>query len=248
MVRACGWGAGGRGRVKAVVLAAGLGTRLAPLTQSVPKILVPLGGRPLLERQLLYLAANGITHVAVNLHHHADLVLEFLERSDLPVQVRVSHEPELLGTAGALQPLRDFLTEPFVVLYGDVLTDANLAELAAAHARTNGTATLAYYRSRAAEGKGVLELDDEGRVSSFVEKPPSSNEVRCVNAGLYALSPEVLRFTRPGADFGHDVWPAMLVAGEAIYAHEVDGYLRDVGSPEALAEAEADLAARAIRW
>jgi NDP-sugar pyrophosphorylase family protein len=234
--------------LRAVLLAAGLGTRLAPLTDSIPKILAPLGGRPLLERQLAYLEQGGVTEVAVNVHHHADEVIRFLESCETALAVRVSYEPRLLGTGGALLPLRDFLTEPFLVLYGDVVTDADLADFMECHLRLGGIATLAYYRSTETAGKGLLSLAGDGRVASFVEKPETS-ESSCVSAGLYALSPEALAFVRPDRpDFGHDLWPAMLAAGAAVYGYEFHGYLRDVGSAETLEAANRDLVAGAIAW
>lgn len=237
--------------MKAVLLAAGLGTRLAPLTDSIPKVLAPLGGRPLLEHQLAYLAREGVTEVGVNIHHHADRVLEFLERDRLPVAVHVSQEPELLGTAGALHALRPFglLDEPFLVLYGDVVTDASLAALRKRHDAVDGIATLAYYRDHAAEGKGVLSLAADGRVEAFVEKPAIPTGPACVNAGLYLLDPRILHYVPHGfADFGLDVFPAALAAGEAIFGHELDGYLRDVGSPESLRAAEEEMARGALQW
>jgi NDP-sugar pyrophosphorylase family protein len=237
--------------MKAVLLAAGLGTRLAPMTDSIPKALAPLGGRPLLERQLAYLAREGVTEVGVNVHHHADRVLEFLHRDELPVAVHISHEPELLGTAGALHGLRRFglLDEPFLVLYGDVATDASLGSLRKRHDEVGGIATLAYYRDDAAEGKGVLSLATDGRVEAFVEKPAAATGPVCINAGLYLLDPRIRDYVPHGfADFGLDVFPAALAAGEAIFGHELDGYLRDVGSPESLRAAEEDLAEGALQW
>jgi mannose-1-phosphate guanylyltransferase len=234
--------------MKAVLLAAGLGTRLAPLTDSTPKILASIGGRPLLEHQLAYLEQGGVTEVAVNVHHHAQEVIRFLESSKTALGVRVSHEPRLLGTAGALLPMRDFLTEPFLVLYGDVVTDADLADFMERHLSLGGVATLTYYRSTETEGKGLVSLDGDGRVTSFAEKPETS-ESSCVSAGLYALSPEALAFVRPDRpDFGHDVWPAMLAEGATVHGYELHGYLRDVGSAEALEAANRDLVAGAIAW
>jgi NDP-sugar pyrophosphorylase family protein len=233
---------------KAVILAAGPGTRLAPITDVVPKILAPLAGRPLLEHQLAYLARQGIGEVAVNVHHRAEAVCAFLGAHDLPVHVRVSVEPELLGTAGALHQLRDFISGPTVVLYGDVLTDANLGALVAAHTDRGAVATLTYYLSSSLEGKGFMELGADERVQAFVEKSDSPPKVGYVNAGLYAVSPVVLDYVRPGSDFGHDVWPEMLAAGEPLYGHALDGYLRDIGSPDALEHASADLADGALRW
>lgn len=235
--------------MKAVLLAAGRGTRLAPITNSVPKILAPLGGRPLLEHQLRYLERNGVTGVAVNVHHHAGQVIDFLDASDRSLEVRVSHEPELLGTAGALLPLREYLTEPFLVLYGDVVTTEPLEPLLEAHGRRGAVATLCVYRSSETAAKGLCTLSADGRIASFAEKPGSHAGAAWVNAGLYALDPAVFEHLAPERpDFGHDVWPHMLRAGVHLHAHAIESYLRDVGSVGALRAAERDLAAGVLRW
>jgi mannose-1-phosphate guanylyltransferase len=218
--------------LKAVLLAAGLGTRMRRAFGDVPKILAPFGGRTLLDHQLDYLAGQGVDEVAINLHHHAELVTSHLAGR----RVRVSVEDELLGTAGALVPLADFLDGPFVVLYGDVVTDLDLSEL-----RLQGLATLACYRSAELEGKGVLDVDDQLRVRSFVEKGERRSE-GLVNAGIHVLDPSILDYVPAApADFGHDVWPRAIAAGATIVAAPVEAYFKDVGTPEALAEAERDL-------
>jgi NDP-sugar pyrophosphorylase family protein len=235
--------------LKAVLLAAGYGTRLAPLTDSVPKILVPIAGRPLLAHQLDYLAANGVVGVAVNISYLAEQVEVFLERSQLPVPVCVSREDEPLGTAGALLPLRDFLNEAFVVLYGDVVTDAPLADLVATHRERGGLATLAYYVSDDTAGKGLIEADRDGRILCFAEKPETVVRGR-VNAGIYVCEPPVLDLIPSGrsSDFGYDVWPAALAAGQTLYAVEVEGHVYDVGLPSVLETVEREIAAGSIRW
>jgi NDP-sugar pyrophosphorylase family protein len=231
--------------VKAVLLAAGAGTRLGPLTLRVPKPLVRVAGEPLLAHQLRYLAASGVTDLAVNVHHHAEMIETYLDEVDPPLRIRVYREAELRGTAGALFPMSEFLTTPFLVLYGDVVTDVDLRSLLDG---ARGLATLAYYRSADVRGKGVLELDGTGRIVRFVEKPPSRSGTRSVNAGIYALDPAIRRFIPPRGDFGFDVWPALTAAGEAIYGFEVDGYVLDMGSPEALRRLEHDVAAGRVPW
>lgn len=237
--------------MRAVLLAAGLGTRLAPLTESTPKILAPVLGKPLLAHQLDYLALNGVSEVAINLHHHAPQVLRFLDERDSGLPVQTSVEPELLGTAGALLPLRDFLREPFVLLYGDVLTNMNLGALMSRHLEAGGMATVAYYPTHQTEGKGLLTLERDGRVTSFREKPrrDSVDAVELVNAGIYALDPDVFEFIPGRSDFGNDVWPAAISAGRSIYGHQVDGFVCDIGSPQALRNAEAILTTQeAAAW
>ncbi len=230
--------------MKAVLLAAGLGTRLRGVTGDRPKILVPLAGRPLLDHQLDYLAAQGMTRVAVNLHHGAAEVVAHLEASTPPVEVVVSVEEALLGTAGALRPLAAFLDETFVVLYGDVVTDLDLRDLVRRHREYGGIATLACYRSDDVAGKGVLEVDDRLAVTAFVEKPSEAAQGRLVNAGVHVLEPAVIDYVPEGeSDFGFDVWPRAIAAGAGVYAAPIDAYLVDVGTPEALAEADARLRA-----
>jgi mannose-1-phosphate guanylyltransferase len=231
--------------VKAVLLAAGKGTRLAPLTTTVPKILVSVAGEPLLARQLRYLATQGVSEVLLNLHHHADLVDDFLATSGSPVPVTVYDEPELRGTAGALFPMRERLDAGrFVVLYGDVVTDHDLRVLQ--HA-SRGIATLAYYVAADVHEKGVLDLDHGERVVGFVEKP-QAKQSGCVNAGIYSLDPAIFEFIPEFGDFGFDVWPRVLGAGELIYGSPIDGYLLDMGGPDALAQLRRDIEAKVIAW
>jgi NDP-sugar pyrophosphorylase family protein len=235
--------------VKAVLLAAGLGTRLASAIGSLPKILAPLGGRPLLAHQLDYLAREGVSEVAVNVHHHADKVARFLDEAEQPLRVQLFPEAQLLGTAGALVPMAAFLVdEPFVVLYGDVVTNAGLPALMRAQRRVDGLATLAYYRTRETVGKGVLDVRTDGRIVGFAEKSGEARDAAAVNAGIYAVAPEILRFVYEGADFGHDVWPAALGAGSDLYGYEIDCYIRDIGSPSELQAATRDLDEGRFRW
>jgi mannose-1-phosphate guanylyltransferase len=218
--------------LRAVLLAAGLGTRMRRAFGDVPKILAPFGGRTLLDHQLDYLAGQGVDEVAINLHYHADQVLAHLGDRRLEVSV----ESSLLGTAGALLGFEDIADAPFFVLYGDVVTDLELSTL-----QLDGIATLACYPSSDLEGKGVLEVEPDGRVTAFLEKGSSGGE-RLVNAGIYLLAPEILAFVGdPPSDFGHDVFPRALAAGATITAVRTDAYVKDVGTPEALAEAERDL-------
>lgn len=230
--------------MKAVLLAAGHGTRLAPLTDHVPKILVEIAGEPLLARQLRYLAAQGMTDVAINLHHLAEQVRGFLAAADVPLSVHVFDEPELLGTAGALGPMRAFLDEPFVLLYGDVVTDLDLRELYRAR---RGTATLVYYVSTNIEGKGIIDLDAAGRVTGFVEKPESVSLPAPINAGIHVLEPAVLDLVPERGDFGYDVWPA-LVADGALFGYGTRSYVADIGSIEMLRQVEGDIRAGAVAW
>jgi NDP-sugar pyrophosphorylase family protein len=214
------------------------------LTRRIPKILVEIAGEPLLGRQLRYLAEHGVTDVAVNVHHLRDRVRAYLATNASPVRVHVFEEPDLLGTAGALLPMRSLLTEPFVLLYGDVVTDMDISALGR---KLRGMATLSYYVSTITEGKGVLRLDDDQRVVAFVEKPASLGGVGAINAGIYSLDPQVLERIPERGDFGFDVWPGLLEEG-LVYGHRVDGYVADVGSVDALRRVDADAREHVFAW
>jgi NDP-sugar pyrophosphorylase family protein len=219
---------------KALILCAGLGTRLRPLTDVLPKPMVPLAGRPLLEHLVALCVRHGVREAAVNLHHLPHVVTEhFGDGRKFGLDIVYGHEAELLGTAGAVNNFRDFFTEPFFVLYGDVYMDVDLGAFAAVHAAKGGAATVGLYRVDNPTQCGLVDMDADGRVTRFVEKPPVAF-TDLANAGIYAASPRVLDYIPETGfcDFGHDVFPAMLAAGECLYGQALDGYVMDIGSPQ----------------
>jgi mannose-1-phosphate guanylyltransferase len=230
--------------MNAMILAAGRGTRLGSLGLATAKVLVDVAGETLLERQLRYLLAQGCGRVVINAHHLADQVEAFAAAYRRPPEVEVVREAVLLGTAGGVKnALERIGSDPFLVLYGDVVIDASLDELFASHARTRADATVALYTTTETEGKGVVSLEGDGRVCSFVEKGPfRAGEAALVNAGVYVLSRRFVEETTPeGAetDFGHDVWPAAIAAGRRVFGHVVGGSVIDVGTPSGLTLARA---------
>jgi NDP-sugar pyrophosphorylase family protein len=150
----------------------------------------------------------------------------------------------LLGTAGGVRKALSLLdSDPFLVLYGDVLIDAPLGPLFRSHERTGADATVALYETVETEGKGVVEIDEEGRVRSFVEKGgarPTTGAL--VNAGVYVVTQRLVEATtavETESDFGNDVWPAALAAGYRVFAHVLDDPVIDIGTPEGLDRARA---------
>ncbi|MBI4329078.1 MAG: nucleotidyltransferase family protein, partial [Chloroflexi bacterium] len=177
---------------KAVILAAGEGRRLRPLTQETPKAMLPVGGVPLLERLVRYLAAQGVGEIAINLHHAPGIVVHYFgDGAAWGVRLTYSYEPRILGTAGAVRKLQDFLTETFFVVYGDLLTEVDLARVAASHREHRAVGTIVLYRVADPWERSVVELDRQGRVLRFVEKPPRElGSSGLANAGIYVLEPE----------------------------------------------------------
>lgn len=229
--------------MKAILLAAGLGTRLSPLTRVLPKCLVPVNGRPLLEYWLRSLDAAGVGEVLVNTHHLAGTVRAWLEAGPWAGRVRVVHEPELLGTGGTLVANRDFVGgEPVLLVHADNLCAADLRAFADRHRARPAAACLTMMTFRAADPRscGIVELDGDGLVRAFhekVESPPGD----LANAAVYILEPEVLEFAaglgRDVVDFSTEVLPRFL--GRMQTFHNAV-YHRDLGSVDSLLAAQAD--------
>ncbi|MGH2775172.1 MAG: nucleotidyltransferase family protein [Actinomycetota bacterium] len=242
--------------MNAMILAAGRGTRLGALGLTTPKVLVDVGGEPLLARHLRYLADQGFERVVINAHHLAEHIAAFLARYKGPLETTLLKESSLLGTAGGVRnALQELGTAPFLVLYGDVLIDEPLREMIHAHRTIGADATVAVYASAEVEGKGLVELDDASRIRSFVEKgnrgddggsgsrglrtadPRDDEGAAWVNAGVYVLEPSFVRDTVPEGkevDFGNEVFPAAVGSGRRLFGHVLARAVIDVGTPEAL--------------
>ncbi len=231
--------------MKAMVLAAGEGTRLRPLTGALPKPILPLANRPLLEHTLELLARHGVSEVVINLFHRPDPIRNRLgDGEKLGLRIHYSVEESLLGTAGAVKKVASFFDETFLVLYGDNLVIADLDALVGFHRERGGMATIALFQAGNPSACGIVEIDENARVRRFVEKPPPEQvTTNTANAGVYVLEPEALQYI-PGPvfyDFGGQVFPEMLAAGEKLYARLLGGYLRDIGTVEGYLAAHRDL-------
>lgn len=225
----------------AFLLAAGLGNRLKPLTERVPKCLVPIGGRPLLAYWLDLFSAHGVDHVLVNTHYLRNQVVEFIKSIETPVQVELTDEPTLLGSAGTLRVNRAFIRDcnEFFVAYADNLTNVDLTSLLMAHQRMGQVATLGLFRAPAPSECGVVALDERSTIIDFQEKPerPLSD---LTFAGVMVASPEFLDVIpeQVPCDLGKDVFGQLLgrMAG-----WKLNAYLRDIGTPESYELAQVEV-------
>jgi len=232
------------GQTKAVVLAAGLGTRLRPLTDRLPKCLVPIGGRPLLGYWFDCFQRAGIEQVLVNTHHLPELVRDYLAAVELGgrARVREAYEPQLLGSAGTLTANADFIgpTDEALIVYADNLSNVDLTAFLAFHHSHDDDLTMLLYRTPFPERCGIAELDPAGRIVRFEEKPKIP-KCDLANAGLYAVSAaawrEMIGMRR--FDLAFDVLPAFV---GRMRGWVWNGYHRDIGSPEALVAANRDVA------
>jgi mannose-1-phosphate guanylyltransferase len=233
--------------VKAFLLAAGVGSRLRPVTDTIPKCMLDIDGRPLLDIWLDAFDRADVNEVLVNLHHLPDVVRRHLAARTAPPTVRTFFEPELLGSAGTLRANRQWVEkeEFFLVCYADNLTDFNVRSLVDTHQEHRAIATMAVFHSERPSAGGVVELDTTGRVMGFVEKPaePVSD---LTNAGMYAFHPGVIDEIggTPPRDIGYDLLPKLIGRARAVL---VEGYFRDVGTPDAYRRAREEWPARASR-
>jgi len=238
--------------VRALVLAAGEGTRLRPFTLDRPKPMVPIGGRPLLEHLIGLLRHHNIVEVALNLHYKPDAIVDYFgDGSAFGVSITYSHETRLLGSAGAAKQLERFLDRTFVVLYGDVLRDVDLGLLVEEHRQRGSVATMLLHEVPDPNRHGIAELAADGRVVRFVEKPrPDAVFSRLANAGVYVLEPSILPIIPADTpyDFGQDVFPSLIRQDLPIYGVCLDGcYILDIGSPDRYASAEHDFSAGVLQ-
>jgi mannose-1-phosphate guanylyltransferase len=233
--------------MRAMIMAAGLGTRLRPITYEMPKPLVPVLNRPVMEHIVELLARHGFSQVIANLHWFPELMRDrFGDGSRLGVELSYSEEEELLGTAGGVRNAADFLSEDFLVISGDALTDIDLAAMHEFHSSHDGIATLATKRVDDTSQFGVVITGPDARVQGFQEKPdPAEALSDLANCGIYMFRAEIFDYfpaagerskaagpdDPPGfADWAMDVMPALLEGDVPLYSHEVDAYWNDIGN------------------
>jgi len=232
--------------MRALLLAAGLGTRLRPLTNYLPKCLVPIHGRPLLDYWLESLLNHGVSEILINTHYLAPLVVEYLNKTEWKRQLKVVHEERLLGTAGTILKNRGyFQQETFLVAHADNLTVFDASQFAAHHAnRPAGTdLTMMAFETDVPQSCGIVELDEHDIVRAFHEKVPSPPG-NLANAAVYILEPTVIELieslSKEDVDFSTEVIPRLM---GHIFIYRNDSYHRDIGTVTSWAEAHKDFSA-----
>src|SRR3954470_24604556 len=225
------------GDTRAVILAGGRGTRLAPYTTVLPKPLMPIGDMPIAEFLLRRLARSDVDHATLAVGHLAGLIMAyFAESGDLGLRLDYSIEQQPLGTAAPIA-LIDGLDDTFLVMNGDLLTDLDFTALLQTHRRTGAIATVGVYERVVRFDLGVVEAADD-RITSYTEKPQHHF---LVSMGVYAFEPEVRRFLSPDEHLDlPDLVARLLEVGEVVGAHRHDGYWLDIGRPDDYEQAQRD--------
>lgn len=233
--------------MKAMVLAAGLGTRLKPITFGIPKPMVPVIDRPCMAHLLSLVAKHGFTDAVANLHYYPDTIRDYFgDGSAFGVNLEYNFEPELLGTAGGVRAVQQSLTEggePFLIISGDALTDIDLTKLIERHKSAGGVATLTVKRVEDTREYGVVLHDADGRITGFQEKPDPEEALSDLgNCGIYVFSPEIFDYFPESefVDWANDVFPTLLANDIPFFIHEIDDYWNDVGSLRELREGTFD--------
>jgi NDP-sugar pyrophosphorylase family protein len=234
-----------------MVLAAGQGTRLRPATESKPKALVPVAGRPMIEYPLLLLRHYGIREVVINLHHFGEQIENRLgDGKAFGLEISYSREPELLDTGGGLLKAKSFLRGgAFIVINTDALIDVNLALLIDFHGKMNAAATLVLRADDRADEYGSMEIDGNGRICRFLDSKaplaPVGSTRKLMFTGVQILDPKVFEHMDAGGmrkfSTTKHTYPRMLLGGERLFGFYFDGFWQDLGTPARIREAESEI-------
>jgi NDP-sugar pyrophosphorylase family protein len=223
--------------MKTMILAAGLGARLRPLTEAIPKPMIPVVNKPVMELVIELLSRQGFRVIFANVHYRADEIVSYFGSGwRWGVDLKYSHEEVLAGTAGGLKRLADdFRDNTFIVFSSDLLTDIDLAPIIEFHKQKKALATIALTRVADPSSYGTVMLDPNGRVTGFQEKPDRGEALsNLISCGVYVFEPDVLAYIPAVGpyDFGSDLFPALQAAGAPLYGYEHHDYWLDIGKIE----------------
>jgi len=231
--------------MKAVILAAGQGTRLRPMTDSVPKPMVRIRGKPLLEYIIRLLRRYGIMDIFIPLNRYRDVFTNYFgDGAQWGVRIYYSVEEKLLGTAGAVKKLESHFSNTFLVVYGDNLSNCNITQLTNFHRHRGGIGTIAVFEIENPTSSGIVKLNKEQRILKFLEKPTKKQVFsKLVNAGIYILEPRIFGYIPKGQayDFGKDLFPRLLIESERLYGYIMMEYLLGIDTIEAFKQAQIDV-------
>ncbi|QGU00853.1 Mannose-1-phosphate guanylyltransferase / Phosphomannomutase [Candidatus Syntrophocurvum alkaliphilum] len=231
--------------MKAMIMAAGVGSRLMPMTIDIPKPMVPMGNKPLMENIVNLLKHHEFKDIIANLHYQSSVITNYFDNgSKFGVSIQYSKEDELMGTAGGVKKCDWFLDETFVVVSGDALTDINLTDLVNAHKRKGALATIALKEVEDVEHFGIVITDEEGKIDKFQEKPRKQEALsKTANTGIYIFEPEIFKYipNKQFYDFGKQVFPHLVKIKAPFYGIAIDEYWCDVGNIDTYRQAHNDI-------
>jgi len=231
--------------LKAVIMAGGFGTRIQPLTSSIPKPMIPLANRPIMLHIVELLKKHGITEMVMLLYHQPDVIKNFFrDGSDFGIKIEYVTPLQDMGTAGAVKCAEKLLPERFLVISGDLLTDFNLKKIMDFHGERRAMATITLTSVKDPLQFGVVITDKEKRIIQFLEKPGWGEVISdTINTGIYVLEPDIFRYipAEENFDFSHDLFPILLQNKDPLFGYPVKGYWRDIGNTDSYREAHHDI-------
>ena len=237
--------------MKAIIMAGGKGTRLRPLTCNKPKPMVPIANRPMMEHILNLLKEHGFNEVLITACFLPEQIENYFgDGSQYGLELKYLTEEVPLGTAGSVRNGAEFLTETFLVISGDALTDIDLRAAVESHRQRGATASLILTRVDNPLEYGVVICDQEGRIKRFLEKPGWGEVFSdTVNTGIYILEPKIFEYYQQGQeyDFSKHLFPQLLSAGEPLFGYVADGYWSDIGNLEQYRQAHYDVLSGKVR-
>lgn len=230
--------------MKAVILAAGIGVRLKPLTDHQPKVMIKVGTKPVLEHLIDLCVRHRIKDIILSTHYLADQIKSyFQDGKQFNAHIKYSHENTILGGAGALKLAEPLLIDDeFIVLSGDVLTNVNLTEMISFHRRQQGLATFLVHNTDHPLDSDLVEYDDHFKILRFFRPKPGDNFQPVSKTGTHIFKPAILNFIPPQQEFSLEkqLIPALLAANQPLYAYYSNCYSKDMGTPERLAQVRKD--------
>ena len=224
--------------MKAVILAAGIGSRLGEITRQLPKPMIEVNGKPILAHNIDLCRNAGIHEICINLHHLPNVIKDYFgDGSDFGVDITYNYEPSLLGTAGALLPFQDILKhDPFFVIYGDNYICFDLLDLKLFNEKMKSDISILFHWRSDISNSGIAKFDSKGRVTKFIEKSTKTNSSDCwVNAGVYHIQrSEIFNLINEKDDFGFNVFPTLLSKGYSLYGLKTEADLIAIDMPDML--------------
>jgi len=228
--------------MKALILAAGLGTRLRPLTNNIPKVLVPIGRKPLLAYHFDSLSKFGINDILINTHYLPGQVRKFVKnyiKHQPKIHIKITFEETLLGSAGTLKKNQNFFKgeNHFLVIYGDNFTNINYQKLLKLHLAKKGVCTIACYWENQPETKGIIIFDKMKQITKFIEKPKTEQiTTNYANAGIYIFNKKIFNYLNKlnysPLDFGYHIFPYLLTNQQLLFAYLMKEFFIDIGTKE----------------
>lgn len=232
--------------MKVVILAGGKGTRMGTLTKKIPKPMVPIANKPILQYQIELARRYDLTEIIILTGYKGEVIENyFKDGSKWGVKIDYNREKELLGTAGALKEIEDKLQDDFLVFYGDIIMDVDIKSLISFHNKKRSIATIVVHPNEHPYDSDLVEIDKDDKVTAFHFKPHKEGEFyrNLVNAALFILSPNILKYIKKGSfsNIEKDIFSLLLRAGESIYTYNTPEYIKDIGTIDRLKEVEYDV-------